>query len=170
MQIRKFICLLLLSGITSNVAADQPTKIAVFAFELYDYTSLPNTPAEIERTAKFKPYLEQALLRHGNTQIVQINAADYANQNAGPGYLYKFYDLAADLGKKAGADWVVVARHSKPSFLFSYIMAKLINVPSKTITARYDIELKGNHEKVSRRATKKAAQKIHISIKLATTP
>ena len=75
--------------------------------------------------------------------------------------IFRFNDLAAKLGKQFGADWIIVSQHSKPSFLFSYLIAHVINIKNQTQTARYDIELKGNHEKVTQRGVKALADKVH---------
>ena len=143
MKLQKIILgIILFFGITLNALAVEITKIAILDFELNDITSLPNTPDE----------------------IIQINSKDYAFQNAGPGYLYKFHDIAASLGKKVGANWVIVGQHSKPSFLFSYIMANLVNVKTKNLVARYEIELKGSHRKVTERGIKAISKKIKTRI------
>ncbi|MFK5950035.1 MAG: hypothetical protein QM500_14825 [Methylococcales bacterium] len=41
---------------------------------------------------------------------------------------------------------MVVGQHSKPSFLFSYLIANLINVKTGKKITRFDIEMKGNHQ------------------------
>ena len=43
-------------------------------------------------------------------------------------------------------------------------MAHVINVKTQTLVASYDIELKGNHEKVTQRGVKSLANKIHTLI------
>lgn len=141
--------MILFLGIVFNVSAREITRIAIFDFELNDITSLPNTPDELIRTASFKPLLESAIKSTGEYEIVQINTKDYALENAGFGYLYKFHDIAASLGEKFDAEWVVVGQHSKPSFLFSYMMVNLVNVKTKKLVSHYPIELKGSHRKVT---------------------
>jgi len=140
--------------------ADAAIRIAVLDFELNDITSLPNTPGERIRTASIKPLLEQALVRHGDYRIIEINPSARQAANSGFGYLFRFDEEAAKLGKQAGADWVIVGRHSKPSFLFSYLMAHLIDVESQKRVAGFDVELKGNHEKVTLHGAKNLAGKI----------
>jgi hypothetical protein len=157
--------ILLSIGITFHVSAAEVTKIAVLEFELNDITSLPNTADEIIRTASFKPLLESAIRNLGEYKIMQINAKDYALENAGFGYLYKFHDSAASLGEKIGAEWIIIGQHSKPSFLYSYIMANVVNVKTKQLIAHYDIELKGSHRKVTDRGIKAIAKKITNKIK-----
>ncbi|MCF6252109.1 MAG: DUF3280 domain-containing protein [Methylococcaceae bacterium] len=164
-QIKHCIRELIISvGLVLCVSANADTRIAVLDFELNDITSLPNTTAEIERTASFKPLLEKALNKVGEYEIIQISTKKVAIENAGLGYLYKFHDIAAALGKRAGADWIIVSQHSKPSFLYSYLMVNLVNVKASKLKAHYDIELKGNHQKVSARGIKSLAKRINKTI------
>lgn len=144
--------------------ADAAPRIAILNFELNDITSLPNTPQEQLRTASIRPLLEQAISQSGDYEIINISAEAQLAANSSFGYLFRFNDLAAKLGEQFGADWIIVSQHSKPSFLFSYLMTHVINVKNQTLVARYDIELKGNHEKVTQRGVKSLANKIHASI------
>lgn len=153
---------LLLAGQT--VQARQ--RIAVFNFELNDITSLPNTVAEQRRTASIRPLLEQALLKTDDDyEIVAIDSATQAlASNSGAGYLFAHPDWAAQLGQRLGVDWLIVGQHSKPSFLFSYLKAQLIEVAPQRLTARFDIEMKGNHVRVTEHGTTALALKIHRQI------
>ncbi|MCK4842357.1 MAG: DUF2380 domain-containing protein [Methylococcales bacterium] len=145
--------------IYSNVT-NAETNIAILDFELNDITSLPHTPKEIVRTTSIKPLLEQAMLQLGEYKIIGISIDEQKSENPGFGYLFKFHDVAARLGKKFNADWIIIGQHSKPSFLYSYLMAHLVNVKTGQLVARYDIELKGNHQKVTKRGIKKLSMKI----------
>ncbi len=135
-------------------------QIAILDFELNDITSLPNTEQERQRTTSIKPFLEQELQKIAKVDIIPISAKKQRESNPGIGYLYRFHDLAAKLGRQHGAEWVVVGQHSKPSHLFSYLIIYLVNVKEKKAIARYAIELKGNHQKVTQRATKQLAKNI----------
>ncbi|BCG62557.1 MAG: hypothetical protein methR_P0200 [Methyloprofundus sp.] len=141
------------------------TRIAILDFELNDITSLPHTPQELQRTASIQPLLEQAMREIGEYQIIKITPKQQQAENAGFGYLFHFHDIVAKLGKGEGADWIIVGQHSKPSFLFSYLMAHVINVKTGKLVVRFDIELKGNHQKVTRRAVSKLAREINRVIK-----
>jgi hypothetical protein len=158
------IWVMLSMGLVFSGAAHASVRIAVLNFELNDITSMPDTPDELVRTATFKPLLEQAISQAGDYEIIHINIDEQAAANAGFGYLFKFHDDAAALARQWNADWVVVGQHSKPSFLFSYLMAYLINVKKPNLLERYDIELKGTHEKVTRRGIDALAKKIHAAI------
>lgn len=135
-------------------------KIAVLNFELNDITSLPNTVLEQRRTESIRPLLEQTLTQKGNFDIISISADKQAPANAGFGYLFRHHDLAAKVGMQSGADWIVVGQHSKPSFLFSYLMAKLVQVKTGNLVTFFAIELKGNHAKVTQHGVEALADKI----------
>ena len=149
--------------LSSNIANAAP-RLAILNFELNDITSLPNTQQEQLRTASIRPLLEQAISQTGDYEIIHINSEAQLAANSSFGYLFRFNDLAARLGEQFGADWIVVSQHSKPSFLYSYLMAHVINVKTQTLAASYDIELKGNHEKVTHRGVRSLANKIHALI------
>lgn len=151
---------LLILALLISLPAQAKIKIAVLDFELNDITSLPNTKEEQKRTASFRPLLEQALAKIGPYELVPVDAKAYSKANAGFGYLFHFNDVAAQLGQQAGADWIIVGQHSKPSFLFSYLMVHLIPVQPSYKTSNYEIELKGNHEKVSQHAINALCKKI----------
>jgi len=145
-------------------ASASPPRIAVLDFELNDITSLPNTPAERQRTATMAPLLSEALSRAGDYQIAAIDADSQKAANASFGYLFRFHDLAAQLGQRQGVDWIIVSQHSKPSFLFSYLWVYLIDVKKQVSVARYDIELKGNHSKVTQHGIEALAEKIEATL------
>ncbi len=148
--------MILLSSSTGYAAQ----RIAILDFELNDITSLPNTTTELQRTASMAPLLIKALSQTGCYEIVPIEASTQKSANAGFGYLFRFHDVAARLGKKPGADWIIVSQHSKPSFLVSYLMAQVINVRTQSLVAEIDIELKGNHTKVTERAVHRLSRDI----------
>lgn len=140
------------------------TRIAVLDFELNDITTLANTPAEQQRTASMRNLLEQALVKNGDYEIIHINLETQAKANSSFGYLFRFDDLAAKLAEPFGADWVIVSQHSKPSFLYSYMLAHLINVKTQKQLANYSIELKGNNVRVTEHAVKLLTLKINESL------
>jgi len=122
--------------------------------------TIPNTPEERVRTASIKPLLEQVLVLAGEYDIIQISPEQQKSSNAGFGYLFLFHDLAAKLGKEVGADWIIVGQHSKPSFLFSYLIVHVINAHTGKMVARFDIEMKGNYAKVTKRGRRKLSREI----------
>lgn len=134
-------------------------RIAVLDFELKDLTPAPNTPDEVARTASIKPLLEQELTKAG-FQIVQIDPADIAHLAAGPGYLFNHHDLAAELARTAQADYIVVGRLHKPSYLFIYLMAHLVDAKQERLIGDYISEVKGGEKKLTLKGVESLAEKI----------
>ena len=141
--------------------ADATAKplIAVLDFELKDMTLAPGIPAEITRTASIKPMLESELKKSGY-EIVSITQEAQQQATAGMGYLFDHPDAAAQLGKKFGADYVVVGRLHKPSFLFFYLMAHLVDVKKETLAGEYIYEIKGGEKKLVAKGVESLAEKI----------
>lgn len=140
-----------------NVSA-QP-KIAVLDFELKDLTMKPRVPEEIERTRSVKPMLEEELQKAGFT-IVSIPQDAQNQATSGVGYLFDHHDTAAQLGQKHGADYVLVGRLHKPSFLFVYLMGHLVDVKRQRLVADYLSEVKGGDKKLTRKGVESLVVKI----------
>lgn len=147
-------------GFIVSISSYADTRIAVLDFELNDITSLPNTAKEVLRTASIKPFLEHELIQLGDYEIISIPFEIQKKENAGLGYLFRFHDVVAKLGKRFDAEWIIVSQHSKPSFLFSYLISQVINVKTGRFHVRYDIELKGNHQKVMQHGVRKLSREI----------
>jgi len=160
----KLISLILAIYLAFSYPANAVPRIAVLNFELRDITALPNTPDELTRTASMKPLLEQAIKELGDYELVQIDINTQNAANAGIGYLFDFDEVAAKLGRQFDADWIVVGRHSKGSFLYSYVMAHLINVKTESLAGNYSVELKGTHHKVTERGISALAKKLTARI------
>jgi hypothetical protein len=134
-------------------------RIAVLDFELKDMTLAPGIPAEIKRTASIKPMLENELKKSGY-EIVPITEDAQQQATAGMGYLFDHPDAAAQLGKKYGADYVLVGRLHKPSFLFFYLMAHLVDVKKEALAGEYLYEVKGGEKKLVAQGVEGISEKI----------
>jgi hypothetical protein len=134
-------------------------RIAVLDFELNDLTLVPRIPAEITRTASIKPMLENELKKSGY-DIVSITQDDQQQATAGIGYLFDHPDAAAQLGNKLGADYVLVGRLHKPSFLFFYLMAHLVDVKKEALAGEYLYEVKGGEKKLVAQGVEGLTEKI----------
>ncbi len=156
---------LLLSFGCANAAAE--TRIAVLDFELKDLTLAPRIPAEIERTATVKPLLENELKNSGYT-IVSIPGDAQLSATSGTGYLFDHHDVAAQLASQYGADYVIVGRLHKPSFLFVYLMAHLIDVSNGKLIGDYISEVKGGEKKLTLKGVESLAVKINDTLSATT--
>jgi len=139
------------------------TSIAVLDFELKDLTLKPGIPAEIERTSSIKPMLENELKKSGY-RIVSISAESQQQAAAGVGYLLEHHDVAAELAGKYGADYVVVGRLHKPSFLFVYLMVHLIRADNGKLIGNYLTEIKGGEKKLTLKGVEDLAVKINETL------
>ena len=135
------------------------TKIAILDFELKDLTLAPRIPAEIKRTASIKPLLEGEL-KKADYVIIDIDPESQKFADSGVGYLFDHNDVAAKLGKQFGADYVLVGRLHKPSFLFAYVMGHLIRVSDAKLIGNYVSEAKGPNRKLTIKAVESLTVKI----------
>ncbi len=154
--------------LVSNITLAE-TRIAILEFELMDLTLAPRIPAEIKRTASIKPLLEGAL-KTANYTIISIDPESQAYANGGIGYLFDHHDVAAQLGKKFNADYILVGRLHKPSFLFAYLMGHLISVKDAKLIGNFISEAKGPNTKLTIKTVESLAVKIDKVLDNRYTP
>ena len=163
----KFISLILLCLV--NIGAFAETRIAILEFELKDLTLAPRIPSEIKRTASIKPLLERELKSAGYV-IVNIDYQSQIDSNAGVGYLFDHNDVVAKLGKEFNADYVLVGRLHKPSFLFAYLMGHLVRVSDAKLIGDYISEAKGPNKKLTIKTVESLTVKIDKTLDNNYTP
>lgn len=145
------------------------TKIAILDFELKDLTMIPRTAAEIERTTSIKPLLE-AELKKADYVIIDIPLVDQENATGGTGYLFDHDDIAANLAKQYGADYVLVGRLHKPSFLFAYLMGHLVRVSDAKLIGNYISEAKGPNKQLTVKTVESLTVKIDRTLDRRYSP
>ncbi|MCP5304468.1 MAG: DUF2380 domain-containing protein [Chromatiaceae bacterium] len=136
------------------------TGVAVLAFESRNLTPIADTAADRQYVASLGVMLEEALGQAADTEIVSIDPAVADEANAGVGYLFEHGDVAAQLARAQGADWIVVGRLHKPSFLFSYLMARLVDARTGEVAEDLVIEIKGQQDVVTRKGIQRLAGKL----------
>ena len=134
--------------------------IAVLDFELNDLTLNPDTVNETERVASIKPLLNNALVEKQGYRAIDVDPLTQKRADAGFGYLFDHHDVAAQLGRDAGAEWVVVGRLHKPTFLFSYLMAHVVNVETGQLAGDLVVEIKGAHSLLTAKGVENLAGEI----------
>lgn len=154
----KHLCAALLCGLISP-SLPAETRIAILDFELKDLTLAPGIPDEVERTAAIRPLLAEELASAGYS-IVSIPPSVQQAANAGAGYLFDHADAAADLGRQFEADFVLVGRLHKPSFLFAYLMGHLVRVADRRLIGNFITESKGPGKRLVVKAVETLADKI----------
>jgi len=124
-------------------------SIAVLEFEVNDLTLNPATEAERERAITLRPLMQTALKETHSYNIVSIDPEIQTSADKGVGYLYDKPALVAELGKSVDADYVIVGRVHKASFLFVYFKALVIDVAQQKLVSEQIIEVKGPQQKFS---------------------
>ena len=153
----------------TNMVVYAETKIAILDFELKDLTLKPRIPVEIKRTSSIKPLLETEL-KKADYKIIKVSLSSQKQANSGVGYLFDHHDVAAKLGKQFGADYVLVGRLHKPSFLFAYLMGHLIRVSDAKLIGNYISEAKGPNQKLTIKTVESLAVKIDKTLDNKYTP
>ncbi len=136
------------------------SPVAVLEFELNDLTLNPDTAAETERAASLRPLLVERLGEDHGIVIVDNPARAAIEAVKGHGYVFDRPELAAEIGREGGAAWVVSGRLHKPSFLFVYLQAQLIDVRSGRVAADFVVEIKGQQKKVTPKGIETLARQI----------
>ncbi len=148
---------IILCFISAPIPAE--TRIAILDFELKDLTLLPRISSEIKRTASIKPLLEKELADAGYV-IIHIDPQSQEFAESGVGYLFDHHNIAANLARQFNAEYVLVGRLHKPSFLFAYLMGHLIRVSDSRLIGNYISEAKGPSEKLTVKTVESLAVKI----------
>ena len=162
---RYFLSLLIVCHCSLSVLADdQAEKIMVLDFELKDLTIYENNEQEIERTAKLKTMLEQALVNIGRSEIIEFNTQKQQQADLGQGYLYDHHDVVSQFGREYNAQWVIVSRVHKPSYLFVYLKSQLIDVANQSLAGQFTVELKGQQDKFIKKGLHRLAVQIDEAI------
>ena len=145
--------LLLSLSVVNPIWAD--SNIAVPDFELLDLTlklSDPKKVAEIDAQEQKKVELIETLLRDGITNTASYTLIPISNEarneaDKGVGYLFDCSSCSAELGRNHDADYILIGRLHKPSYLFSYIIVRVIDTQTDKLIEEFRIEVKGKPSK-----------------------
>ena len=152
--------LLLLFFLGLSCSAQAQPKLAVLDFELKDMTLAPGIKTEIERTAAIKPMLEMQLQQAGYN-IIPVSKERQQFMDSGVGYLFNHHDVAAQLARANNADFILVGRLHKPSFLFAYLIVQLVEAKSGKLSERWVVEVKGPQKKLTSKGVESLVVKIN---------
>jgi hypothetical protein len=125
---RALLVVLAMLPLSAAAEALKDTKIIVLDFQLHDLTDLPNAPAELKRIAFLSSSFKEKLAEKG-LQLVPASEklqAELTENNAA--YLFDHPQLAAQLAKDSGADYLVLGLALKPTYLFVYPRIKVVDL------------------------------------------
>ena len=115
-------------------------------------------------------FIRPLQLKRAGYKIIAVDLDAQREANGGLGYLFDHNDIAAELAKKAGAEYVLVGRLHKPSFLFAYIMGHLVRVSDGQLIGNYISETKGGDKKLTLKGVESLAVKIDKDLDNIYTP
>lgn len=153
-----------IAAASEGQAPTAQTTIAILDFELHDLTLTPGIAAERERTASIGPMLRQTLKTEYGFELVTIDSDTQNAADKGSGYLFEHHDAAAELGREAASDWVVVGRVHKASFLFVYFKALVIDTKTQRPIANLTVEVKGTQKRLTKKGVETLAEQIAAAI------
>jgi hypothetical protein len=78
--------------------------------------------------------------------------------------------VAAELARQVGADYILVGRLHKPSFLFAYLMGHLVSVRDSQLIGNYISEIKGSDKKLTLKGVESLIVKIDNTLKTIKQP
>jgi hypothetical protein len=157
------VVLLSLLWISTVVAGD--VSVLILDFELNDLTLDPGSPQERERVASLRPLLAETLAEKNGYRIAEIDGRSQAQADRSFGYLFDHHDAAAELGRSSGADWVVVGRVHKASFLFVYFMVHLVETRTGQLAGDFIVEVKGPQKRLTIKGVESLAAKIDATLR-----
>jgi len=149
MKLVMSLCLGLSFLISASVMAG--TKIAVLDMELRNLTmplSDPQKNAAIAAKDEKNVTLTQKLVREGfekraGYELITISDKAHKKADKSVGFLFDRPEAAAALGAEFGSDYIVVGRYHKPTYLFSYIMLRVVDTDSGELLQEFKTEVKG---------------------------
>ena len=130
------VLLLMLSiwlGFVNNAVSQENPKVLLLPFQLNDLTDLANAPEELKRIELLSQTTRESLDKALINVVAIPERATKLMQDHSPTYLFDHEEIAAELGKEAGADYVIVCVALKPTYLFVYPRTLLIDVRTKKV-------------------------------------
>lgn len=147
-----------------SAPARADVRIAVLDFELVDLTLLPRPPEEVERAASLKALLEKSLIARGGYRIAAADPTARSFEARSVGYLWNHPEEAAGLAQPGEADYVLVGMVAKPSFLFEYFKARLVDVRTGKMVGEWAVEIKGQLGRLPPRGIENLARQIDADL------
>ena len=149
-----------------TICANKPgTRILVLDFGLSDDTLLPNHPEELVRTASVAPYVRDHIRALGCRSPNWRSDADTLSDTA-TGYLSAHPGAVVEIAAGEQADWVVVGKLQKFSFMEAWLQTVIIDPRSGKLLARAESEIRAGmrDDRMTKRAAVSLAQQIAQTI------
>jgi len=142
---------LLLSLLLVIAPAWAESKIAVPDFELLNLTMRLSDPQKVaainaqdqQKLRDIELSLRKGLDNKDGFTIVNISSEDRNAADKSTGYLFDCAKCAAELGLSHGADYILIGRLHKPTYLFSYLIVRVFDTHENKLVKEFRSEIKG---------------------------
>jgi len=128
------------------------SKIAVPDFELLDLTMKLTDPKKVaEINAKeqqnlrdIESFLKSGLKNQQGFSVVAVSDEAKSAADKGTGFLFDCAKCSAELGRLHDADYIIIGRLHKPTYLFSYLIVRVFDVNENKLVKEFRSEVKGD--------------------------
>jgi Protein of unknown function (DUF2380) len=141
---------LLILGVVSGVpaaigpAGPPPTiRVAVLPIDLNNLHKTEPDTSLAGRIRQLDLALRDRLFTVCGYQVVAVDSAAEQAAHDTQGYLYQHPDVAADLARLAGAQWVIVPRLNRATAWVADLQADVVRVRDSLVVSNRVIEIKG---------------------------
>lgn len=148
-------CYLLLPLLLLVNPAFANSNFAVTDFELLDLTLKLSDPKKVaainaedqERIRLIDKLIKEGIASTEGFTMTHVTASDRSEADEAIGYLFDCAKCSADLARKYNADYILIGRLHKPTYLFSYIIVRIFDVKNNSLLKEYRTEAKGKPSK-----------------------
>jgi hypothetical protein len=172
LMLKSIFILSFLGLVTQPSLAESPNKavlakVMVLDFPLNDLTDLPNPPEEIARTADFNQYFKQQLVNEGVELVPVTDNITAVTTSQSATYLFDHPDIAADLAKDSGADYILIGVAMKPTYLFVYPRLLLVEIATKRKAFTAYVQMEGSwlEKTTTANSAQRLAEKVSNELK-----
>jgi len=131
------------------------SSIAVTDFELLNLTlklTDPKKVAEIDaqdqkNLAMINELLKSGLSNMDGFTMIKVSDESHNDADKSVGLLFDCASCSAELGRNNNADYILIGRLHKPTYLFSYLIARIFDTKTNKLVKEYRSEVKGTPSK-----------------------
>ncbi|NOQ93981.1 MAG: DUF2380 domain-containing protein [Methylophaga sp.] len=127
------------------------TTIAVTNFELLNLTLKLTDPKKVteidaqdqQNMSMINELLQSGLSHMDGFTMIKVSENDRVDADKAIGFLFDCARCSADLGRNNNADYIIIGRLHKPTYLFSYLIARIFDTKTNKLVKEYRSEVKG---------------------------
>lgn len=122
---------------------EPPVRIAVLSIDLNNLHKTEPDSSLAGRIRNLQVALRDRLASHCGYQVVSVDSSLESAAHLTSEYFYQHPEVAAEVARRSGADWVVVPRLNRASAWAADLQAHLVRVRDSVVVSNRIVELKG---------------------------